>query len=188
MGLPEKAFITELDYLSEEKKATEKHEYYKGQIFAMSGASIPHNRISRNLLIVLVNKLRGKACELFGSDLRIHIPSNSLYTYPDVSIFCGEIKKTETDFDTAVNPKVIIEVFSKSNRNHNKGTKFTLYRDIASLDEYITIDCESVQIETRVNKRDGTWVLRDIKSIDNVLELKSLGIDIKLSEIYEGVF
>ena len=188
MGLPENVFITELDYLSEEKKATEKHEYYTGQIFAMSGASIPHNKISRNLLVLLAIKLKGKGCEPFGSDLRIHIPQNSLYTYPDISIFCGEIEKADTDFDTAVNPKVIIEVLSKSTKNYDMGTKFSLYRDIVSLDQYITIDSECVQVETRENSHDGTWVLKDIKSIDNVLELRSLGIETRLSEIYEGVF
>lgn len=188
MGLPEKAFITELDYLSGEKKATEKHEYYKGQIFAMSGASIPHNRISRNLLVILANKLRGKGCEPFGSDLRIHIPSNSLYTYPDISIFCGEVEKAETDFDTATNPKVVIEVLSKSTKDYDKGSKFTLYRSIAALKEYITIDSESAHVECHTKNDDNSWTLRENKDLNDILFMQSLEIDILMSDIYVGVF
>lgn len=188
MGLPENALITELDYLLEEKKATEKHEYYNGQIFAMSGASIPHNRISRNLLVLLANKLRGKSCEPFGSDLRIHIPSNSLYTYPDISIFCGEVEKADTDFDTATNPKVIIEVLSKSKRDYDKGTKFTLYRGITTLEEYITIDSEGVQVECHTKNEDNSWTLREIKNLKDLLFMHSLELDVLLSDIYEEVF
>jgi Uma2 family endonuclease len=148
MDLLEKAYLSEINYLEEEKKASQKHEYFAGEIFAMSGISIQHSRIFRNLLVLLANKLRGKGCEPFGSDLRIHIPQNSLYTYLDISIFYGEIEKADTDIDTAVNPKVIIEVLSKSTKNYDMGTKFTLYRDIMSLDEYITKDSESVRTET----------------------------------------
>ena len=187
MGLLEKAYISEMDYLEEEKKAAEKHEYFAGEIFAMSGASIPHNRISRNLLVILANILRGKGCEPFGSDLRIHIPSKSLYTYPDISIFCGEVEKAKTDFDTATNPKVIIEVLSKSTKDYDRGSKFTLYRDIKSLKEYITIDSESVHVESWSRNEDNTWLLSEYKSIADMMTFKALQINTPLSDIYENV-
>src|SRR3569832_849770 len=79
------------EYLEMENAALEKHEYYRGEVFAMSGAKVPHNIMTRNLLIGLGNKLQGKKCQPYGSDQRIHIPSNTLFTYPDISIVCGEI-------------------------------------------------------------------------------------------------
>src|SRR5882757_2625151 len=125
-------YISVEDYLKAERAATEKHEYYQGEIFAMSGASLKHNRISVNVLTELGNKLKGKGCQPYGSDLRIHIPKNTLFTYPDISIICGDPNLTDNSFDTATNPSVIIELLSKSTRNYDKGEKFTLYRDIAS--------------------------------------------------------
>ena len=103
-------------YLEMENVADEKHEYYKGEIFAMSGAKVPHNVIAANLLITLGQKLKGKKCKPFNSDQRIHIPSNSLFTYPDVSIICGEVITLNNDDYNALNPTVIIEVLSKSTK------------------------------------------------------------------------
>ncbi len=104
-------------YLEMENASIEKHEYYKGEVFAMSGAKLPHNRITSNLIGELKNKLKGKKCQPFGSDMRIHIPSNALFTYPDISIFCGEIETLNNDEYNALNPTVIIEILSKSTKN-----------------------------------------------------------------------
>lgn len=108
MGAPDLEFISQEVYLENERRATTKHEYFQGEIFAMSGASISHNRLVKNCLSELGTKLKGKECEPFGSDLRIHIPKNTLYTYPDISIICGEIETTDDKFDTVTNPSVIM--------------------------------------------------------------------------------
>ncbi|MFZ1525877.1 MAG: Uma2 family endonuclease, partial [Saprospiraceae bacterium] len=133
MGLPEKQYFTPEQYLESERLALEKHEFYLGEIFAMSGASFRHNQIFKNTYGNLFNKLKGKPCQPYGSDLRIHIPNNSLYTYPDISIICGKPEMTDTVKDTITNPSVIIEILSKSTYDYDKGQKFTLYRDIDSL-------------------------------------------------------
>ena len=78
-------------YLEMENVALEKHEYYKGEVFAMAGAKVPHNAITGNLSGILYNKLKGKKCKHYNSDQRIHIPVNTLFTYPDISIVCGEV-------------------------------------------------------------------------------------------------
>lgn len=137
MAIEENNFITELEYLDAERVSFEKHEYYKGEIFAMSGASIPHNKIFSNLFGTLYSKSKGKPCQPYGSDLRIHIPLNSLYTYPDLSIICGEPETTDENFDSVINPTVIFEILSKSTRNYDLGQKFELYRQITTLREYI---------------------------------------------------
>ena len=83
------------EYLAVERAALEKHEYYQGEVFAVSGASLQHNVIFSNLFTDIGNKLKGKSCKPYGSDLRIHIPKNTLYTYPDISIICSEVHLTE---------------------------------------------------------------------------------------------
>ena len=178
--------LTEEEYLLFEKASLEKHEYFKGEIFAMAGAGARHNVIFSNFFISVGIQLKGKPCKPYGSDLRIHIPENSLFTYPDISIICGEIIPSKVDADTAVQPTVIIEILSPSTRNYDQGIKFRLYREIPTLKEFITIDSESIGIEAyRINSQ-GNWELKDYRSIDETLTIPSVGLSLSLKEIYEG--
>ena len=179
--------VSQQAYLEAEREAFEKHEYYKGEIFAMSGASVKHNRIFMNCAGELQSKLKGKNCQPYGSDLRIHIPKNTFYTYPDISIICGEIELTDDKFDTATNPSVIIELLSKSTRNYDKGEKFTLYRDIDSLQEYILIDTEKIYVEKHIRNADNSWQLTDYKSIENSFIISTINHSFMLKDIYEGI-
>lgn len=180
-------YISPEDYLAEERAALDKHEYYQGEVFAMSGASLKHNVIFSNLFTDIGNKLKGKGCRPYGSDLRIHIPKNTLYTYPDISIICGEADLTDKEFDTATNPSVIIELLSKSTRNYDKGEKFTLYRDIDTLKEYILVDTEKIYVEKHIRNTDGSWQLTDYKSLENSFTIDSLQLNILLKDVYEGI-
>ena len=126
----QKKHYTIQEYLEMEKQALEKHEYYNGEIFAMSGAGARHNIISTNIIIALGNALKGKSCRPYGSDMRIHIPENSLFTYPDISIICGEVIVSKEDEDTATQPTVLIEILPPSTKNYDRGEKFVLYRAI----------------------------------------------------------
>jgi len=175
------------EYLEMENASMEKHEYYKGEIFAMSGAKIPHNTISSNLSGILYNKLKGKKCKPYGSDQRIHIQSNTLFTYPDISIICGEIITLNNDDYNVLNPSVIIEVFSKSTNNYERGEKFKFYRDIQALKEYILVDSETIHIEVFRLNENNHWELEEYDSIENVLFIKAIDEKIAISEIYEGV-
>ena len=174
-------------YLSAERDAFEKHEYYQGEVFAMSGASIKHNVIFSHVFTELGWKLKGKNCMPFGSDLRIHIPKNTLYTYPDISIICGETECTDGLFDTAVNPSVIIELLSKTTRSYDKGEKFSLYRDIDSLQEYILIDTERIHVEKHIRNHDNSWQLTEFKSLEDTFLINTVDLSIALKDIYEGL-
>ena len=180
-------YISPEEYLESERAATEKHEYYQGEIFAMSGCSLKHNKIFSNFFGELAYKFKGKSCKPFGSDLRIHIPKNTLYTYPDISIICGDPNLTDDKFDTATNPSVIIELLSKSTRNYDKGEKFTLYRDIDSLKEYILVDTEKVFVEKHIRNADNSWQLTDYRSLDNSFTIETINSNFLLKDIYEGV-
>jgi Uma2 family endonuclease len=185
--VPQYNYISAQEYLHGERNASEKHEYYKGEIFAMSGASLNHNIVFSNIFGELASRLKGGNCKPFGSDLRIHIPHNTLYTYPDVSIICGEPVLTDDHLDTAINPSVIIELLSKTTRNYDKGDKFTLYRDIKTLQEYILIDTEETYIEKHVRQHDNSWQLTDYKNITDSFDIDSIHFSVSLSEIYKGL-
>jgi Uma2 family endonuclease len=175
------------EYLEIENAATEKHEYYKGEIFAMSGAKLKHNIVSGNLFGSLYSKLKSKKCQPFGSDLRVHIPSNTLFTYPDISIVCGEVITLNNDEYNMLNPTVIIEVLSPSTKNYDRGEKFKLYRDIPTLKEYILVDSLSIHIEDfRVNEHNR-WELEEYNNPEETLYIKAINEHLLLIEIYEGI-
>ena len=184
---PKYNFISVQEYLDAERAAPGKHEYYHGEVFAMSGASLEHNIIFSNLFGELSHKLKGKNCRPFGSDLRIHIPINTLFTYPDITIICGDPHLTDDKFDTATNPAVIIELLSASTRNYDKGEKFSLYREIDSLREYILIDTEKVHVIKNIRHTDNSWQLTEFKNIENIFPIDTVGLVISLKDIYEGI-
>ncbi|MEK6781005.1 MAG: Uma2 family endonuclease [Bacteroidota bacterium] len=181
-----KSKLTQEEYLLFEKTSKKKHEYFKGEVFAMAGAGARHNVIFSNTFIGIGSQLKGKFCKPYGSDLRIHIPENTLYIYPDISIICGEIIPSQTDPDTAVQPSVLIEILSPSTKNYDRGGKFILYRDIPTLKEFIIIDSDSISIEAYHINLQGNWELKDLRSIDDTLAIQAVGVSLTLKEIYEG--
>lgn len=187
MGAQELNYITPEEYLATERMALEKHEYFLGEIFAMSGASFAHNDIFSNAFSELSSQLKGKNCKPYGSDLRIHIPKNSLYTYPDMSVICGKIQAVDNKFDTAINPSVLFEILSPSTQNYDQIAKFELYRDIDSLQEYIMIRSDKVQVLKYVRNTDNSWLLTVYKSIDDIFSIDSLGVQLYLETIYDDV-
>ena len=187
MATPVLNYITEQEYLEAERKAFEKHEYYKGEIFAMSGVQLPHNVIFSNLFVGLGSQLKGKNCRPYGSDLRIRIPINTLYTYPYISIICGEVETTDKSFDTATNPSVIIEILSTSTRDYDKDSKFTLYRDIQTLKEYLRVDSTGISVEKFSKQQDNSWVLTEYKLLTDQFSISTIAVDITLADIYERV-
>jgi Uma2 family endonuclease len=181
-----KSKFTVQEYLELERNSAEKHEFYRGEIFDMSGASSRHNIIAVNLTVTLGNALKGNPCRPYGSDMRINIPENSLFTYPDISIICGDIVSSPQDEETATQPIIIIEILSPSTRQYDSGGKFKLYRDIPSLKEYLLVDSESINTEAfRINERKQ-WELQEYKSIADILTFPSLNIQVSLEDIYEA--
>jgi Uma2 family endonuclease len=174
------------EYLEMENAATEKHEYYRGEIFDMSGAKRTHNAICENLFFHLKQKLIGKPCQPHNSDTRIHIEKNTLFTYPDVSVICGEMESLNNDDMNVLNPSIIFEVLSPSTKNYDRGEKFRLYRDIPTLGEYIVVDSESVKIEAWHINAHGNWELKEYDTLSGSLTLYSLQLPLEITDIYEG--
>ena len=178
--------LTIEEYLEWEKSQDQKHEYYNGEIFAMSGTKVTHNEITINIATLLHQKLKREPCRPLYSNQRIHIPQNTLFTYPDISVFCGEIITLNNDEWNALNPTVLIEVLSPSTRNYDRGEKFRLYREIPTLKEYILVDSELVFVEVYRINATGHWELEEYKSLNNVLTIPVISTELPLTEIYEG--
>ena len=176
---------TEEEYLEIERAALDKYEYYQGEIFAMAGAGNRHNIIFRNVYGDLAYKTKGKSCRPYGSDLRVHIPENSLYTYPDISFFCGDLGNyLYKGDDTFVGPVIIIEILSPSTKHYDRGQKFELYKDILALKEYILIDSESIYVEVFHKDEQSAWQAEVHDQIEQILSLTSIGLSVSLKDIY----
>ncbi len=176
------------EYLELEETSLEKNEFYKGEIFAMAGASIPHNQVVRNAMTLIDGYLsKGSKCQIFPSDLRIHAIANSLYTYPDLSIICGDIETVEKNKNTATNPSVIIEVLSASTKDYDQGGKFQLYRDIPSLKEYILISSLETLVEKYNKQADGSWILHEYKNETDVFIITTIDLSITVKDLYRNV-
>lgn len=173
------------EYLEMERNATQKHEYYKGEIFAMSGPKYQHVLVADNVLGALLNKLKGKPCRPMGSDMRVHIAKNTLFTYPDISIVCGKPEFLNDDEWNLLNPTIIVEVLSPSTKSYDRGDKFNLYRDIPTLREYILIEPEIIGIEAFYINANEHWELKEYKNIDDTLFLNSINSSLTLKEIYD---
>ncbi len=174
------------EYLQMERASEQKHEYFMGEIFAMAGAGPRHNVVFSNLFIELGIQLKGKRCKPYGSDLRIHIPENTLFTYPDISIICRDIVSEDVDNDNVIQPTVLVEILSTSTKNYDRGTKFKLYRDIPTLKEYVLVDAEAISVEVFRVMEDGYWQLEEYKKIDETLRIYAIDFKMVLRELYEG--
>lgn len=182
----QKKIYTAGEYLKMEKDSLEKHEYYKGEIFAMAGAGSVHNIIFKNTFGNLYIALKGQQCQPYGSDFRIYIPENSLFTYPDISIICGEIIHSAENEETATQPTVIIEILSPATKNYDRGEKFMLYRAIPALKEYILIDSEAIHAEHFAINKEELWQLKEYNKPEEKIIIETLNVPLLLQEVYEG--
>jgi Uma2 family endonuclease len=175
------------DYLAIENAAVEKNEYYKGEIFPRSRTKETHNIITGNILHELKRKLKDICCKPYNSDQRIHVEKNSLFTYPDISVFCGGMQTLNNDQYNATNPTIIIEVLSPSTKSYDRGDKFKLYRDFQSLEEYILVDSMVPGVEAYRINAGGHWELQEYTSMDESLSMPALQVSIPLADIYDDV-
>ena len=187
MGLAQKGPpLTPVEYLTIERAASTKSEFYDGEMFGMAGGTALHSLIGTNAAGEFRDKLRGKKCVPYNADLRILVEANGLFTYPDLSVICGPLQFADAD-DTVTNPSVLVEVLSPSTEAYDRGQKFLLYRQIPSLREYLLVSQHEPLLEMFVRQADNLWVLREAAGLAAQLEIPSLGITISLAEIYAGV-
>lgn len=179
--------MTEDEYLAFERAAEEKHEYIDGEIFAMSGATREHSRISLQIGAELLRALRRRKCETYNNDMRVYIPSSRRYVHPDASVVCGKPTFRDNKFDTLMNPRVIVEVLSASTEDYDRDDKFTHYKTISSLAHYVLASQTEKLVEVFTRQADGSWSLETYRAGQKMV-LSALECEIGIDEIYADVF
>ncbi len=178
--------LTPEEYLAWERKAPFKNEYLSGQILAMSGASLAHNLITGNIFNGLYNQLIERECITFTGEMRVKARPITSYFYPDVAVVCDEPRFEDDVFDTLLNPTVVLEVLSRSTAAYDKGEKFEAYKQISSLQEYILVSQDRVNVERHF--RLGTqWKALEFQELADVLPLDSIRCELPLEHIYRRV-
>ncbi|MHB9026586.1 MAG: Uma2 family endonuclease [Armatimonadota bacterium] len=184
-ALPEQYMSLE-DYFKLDEAGDSKHEYYQGAIFDLVGASENHNLIAVAVVSYLNAQLRGKPCRPYPSDFRLKIEAASLYTYPDLSVICGDTQLADGRRDTFLNPTVLIEVLSDSTEAYDRGKKSEFYRTIPSLQEYLFIAQDRPHVE-RYRRQGPNWLLTEYSAVEDEVALDSIGCTLSLAAIYERV-
>jgi Uma2 family endonuclease len=175
------------DYLELEAHSPERHEYMRGQVYAMTGGSMEHARIAGNVVTACNNQLGNRGCGVFGSDLRVKSPA-WLYAYPDVSVVCGEpILQVENGQPSLLNPQLIVEVLSPSTEGYDQGNKFHGYRAIPTLTAYVLIAQDRPWVEVRLKNADGDWVMHVVEGPELIAEVPPLDLRLECSAIYQNV-
>ena len=187
MQLTAKQYYTPEEYLELEATAEYKSEYIDGQIIAMAGASINHNRISLNLSSGLNFAFRDQNYEVFMGDMRLWIPKRLIYTYPDVIIIADEPEFFNNRTDTITNPQVIIEVLSNSTKGDDREDKFAAYRTIPTFQEYLLIDQNRIHVEQFSKTGKKRWNLCEYDEEDQNISLTTIPFEISLQDLYNKV-
>jgi len=172
-------FISVSEYLQGEQLSDIKHEYIDGEVYAMGGASRSHNIISSNVARILGNHLENTPCTTFSSDMKVK--ANNCFFYPDVMVVCDEDKGDEYFTEE---PVIIVEVLSKSTRRLDKATKMAIYKTIPSLQEYVLIEQDVIDVE--VCRRSAGWVSEHYFLGDDIT-FESIDITLSCAAIYHRV-
>lgn len=180
--------LTAAEYLAFDRASEIRHEFYAGEIFAMSGASVSHNAICWNLAVRLDPHLKGSGCRGFVNDMRVAIEATSLFTYPDLVVVCGEPRFLDAGQpDTLVNPALVVEVLSASTEDYDRGRKFAHYRTLPSLQGYLLLAQDRVHAELFLRQPGGRWLLSETNDPEAQIELPVAGASLRLGDLYDGV-
>ena len=172
------------DYLEWESQQEIRYEYVKGEVFAMTGGTIPHNDIALNLYRALYPHLRSRGCRVNVSDVKVQVSPKSIYYYPDVIVSCDPEDLNARQF--IQNPKLIVEVLSPGTSAKDRGEKFTYYLTIPSLQEYILIDSETISVERYSRGEGRMWLYYPYQMADTIT-LSSIDFEFPIELLYEGI-
>lgn len=180
----QKPVFTAADYLAWEPAQRDRHEYLDGEVFAMAGAEDRHVTVSMNIAFALRQHLSGSPCRTYMSDMRLHVAAANSYFYPDVLVTCSALDLASTM--VKAEPKLIVEVLSPSTAAYDRGVKFSHYRSLASLEEYVLIDLDTRSTDCYRKGADGLWVLHPFVRGESV-SLASVGLELSAAQLFAEV-
>ncbi len=180
-------YLSTEEYLTIERKAERKSEYFAGEMFALAGTTKRHNIITGNIVRVLGNQLLDRPCNVYSMDMRVKVSETGKYTYPDIAVVCGEEKFEDAEMDTLINPTVLIEVLSDSTEAYDRGKKFEHYQRIESFAEYILVTQTPYRVEQFIRESERKWSYSEYRSAEDVAQLVSVECELLLKDIYVKV-
>jgi Uma2 family endonuclease len=178
--------MTAAEYLAWEREQPSKHEYKHGEVFAMSGGSPRHNLLAGEVLVQLSIATRSHGCRVLTSDQRVALIPDARYVYPDAAVVCGELKLQPGTTDVLLNPRIVVEVLSRSTEAYDRGEKWEGYQRIASLTDYVLVSQRAVRLEHYQRDTDGSWQYRTLGA-GEVLTLSN-GATIAIDALFQGAF
>jgi len=174
--------ISVTDYLKGEQDGRLRHEYVAGRVYAMTGGSVYHNRISLAFASVLREKLGGRPCDVFMADMKVR--TRQAFYYPDIMVVCDA---ADRDPYTKTRPLMIAEIASPNSRSIDEREKRAAYLELDSLREYVLAEQDRPELRVIHRRTKGAWT-EDICGPDDVIHLPSLGLDIAMQHLYEGAW
>jgi len=177
--------MSHAQYVAAEAAADQRHEYLRGEVFAMAGGTLEHAALASALARDIGGALRGKPCRVFSSDARIRIEATDTVTYPDLSVVCGEVLRAAGDDHAMLNPTVVFEVLSDSTEAYDRGAKASHYRHVPSLKEYVLVSQSEQRLEVQRRNAAGHWEIHEFGAGQQAV-LESLALTLSLDELYRN--
>jgi Uma2 family endonuclease len=187
MSTQPRTLLTPQEYLEIERKAEFRSEYHAGEMFAMAGARQAHNLVNGNTFRELGNQLRHTPCQVYSCEMRVQIPAADLYTYPDIVVVCDQPRFADEQFDTLLNPVVLVEVLSPSTEAYDRGKKFEYYGTLPSLREYLLLATEYMHADLFTREPGGKWVVSSASRAEDSIEFSSILCRLVIKDLYEKV-
>jgi Uma2 family endonuclease len=181
----ERYFCTLEEYFLFEETSEQRHEWRHGEVFAMSGGSINHARIGRNLHNAIGDRTYPKGCEPFGPDTRLF--TGQYLLYPDLFVSCKDKEFLENRKDTLTNAVLVVEVLSPSTEAFDRGEKFARYKQMPKFKEYVLVSQEKKQVEVWYKQAENLWRWDTYTEDTDMVKLYSMDIEVPLTEFYERV-
>lgn len=175
--------MTYAEYLELERAADEKHEFLRGEVWAMAGGTPTHSLIAANTGAALKAALEGRPCAVFNADLRVRVQATDRSTYPDVTVVCGKRELASDDPNSVTNPVVLVEVLSDGTEAADRGEKFAHYQRLPSLKEYVLISQHTRRVEVFSRTDDNTWRYSAYGDGDRV-RIEGLDVSLDLATLY----
>ncbi|HEY0458856.1 MAG TPA: Uma2 family endonuclease [Pyrinomonadaceae bacterium] len=175
------------EYLALEEKAEYRSEYENGLIVAMAGGSLNHQQITANMTVFLDSQIRRNGCRVLPTEMKIRVEAVNKFYYPDVTIICEKPEFYGKRSDTITNPRLLIEVLSKSTEAKDRGEKFFAYQTLDSFEEYVLVSQDKHLVETFTKQTDGSWRYLATIGLDSKVYLDSVKAELTMQEIYDLV-
>ena len=176
--------LTPEEYFAWENRQEVKHEYFDGEVFAMTGGTQNHSRIGGRIFALIELHLDDSECVVLTSDARVKIQASEKYVYPDVSVTCDERDQNTPQYISY--PCLIVEVLSPSTEAYDRGKKFKLYQRSSTLIDYVLVDAEEISIEVFHKNERSKWEVTNYAA-DDVVELESIDLTFPIEQVYRGI-